>query len=57
MRKKLAKLNLSLWQWLAVILFPIGIAAAASYLSAQYFVEDKVKGVGAIYVSHIDTLV
>ena len=57
MRKKLAKLNLSLWQWLAVILFPIGIAAVASYLSAQYFVEDKVKGVGAIYVSHIDTLV
>ncbi|MBP8119467.1 MAG: EAL domain-containing protein, partial [Shewanella sp.] len=57
MRKKLAKLNLPLWQWLAVILFPIGIAAVASYLSAQYFVEDKVKGVGAIYVSHIDTLV
>lgn len=57
MRKKLAKLNLSLWQWLGVILFPIGIAAVASYLSAQYFVEDKVKGVGAIYVSHIDTLV
>lgn len=57
MRKKLAKLNLPLWQWLAVILFPIGIAVVASYLSAQYFFEDKVKGVGAIYVSHIDTLV
>lgn len=57
MRKKLAKLNLSLWQWLAVILFPIGVAVVASYLSAQYFVEDKVKGVGGMYVDHIDTLI
>lgn len=57
MRKKLAKLNLPLWQWLAVILFPIGIAAVASYLSALYFVEDKVKGVGGMYVDHIDTLI
>lgn len=57
MRKKLAKLNLPLWQWLAVILFPIGIAAVASYLSALYFVEDKVKDVGGMYVDHIDTLI
>lgn len=56
MRKKIAKLNLPLWQWLAVILLPIGVAVVASYLSAQYFVEDKVKGIGAIYVSNIDTL-
>jgi len=57
MRRKIAKLNLPLWQWLAVILFPIGVAVVASYLSAQYFVEDKVKGVGGIYVGHIDTLI
>ncbi|WP_297891753.1 EAL domain-containing protein [Shewanella sp.] len=57
MRNKIAKLNLLLWQWLALILFPIGVAVVASYLSAQYFVKDKVKGVGAIYVSNIDTLI
>ncbi|MCS6116064.1 EAL domain-containing protein [Shewanella baltica] len=57
MRRKIAKLNLPLWQWLAVILFPIGVAVVASYLSAQYFVEDKVKGVGGIYVGNIDTLI
>lgn len=56
MRRKIATLNLPWWQWLAVIMFPIGIAVAASYLSALYFVEDKVKGVGAIYLGHINTL-
>ena len=56
MRKKLAKLNLSLWQWLAVILFPIGVAVLVSYFLAQNFLEDKVKSIGAIYVGHIDTL-
>lgn len=56
MRQKIAKLNLSLWQWLWVLLLPIGMTSLASYITTQYFVEDKVKAVGAIYVKHIDTL-
>jgi sensor c-di-GMP phosphodiesterase-like protein len=57
MKNKIKTLNLSFWQWLVVIFFAIGITALGSYFTADYFVKDKVKGVGIIYVDHIDTLI
>ncbi|MEM5507210.1 EAL domain-containing protein [Shewanella frigidimarina] len=57
MKNKISKLNISFWQWLVVIPSTIGITAIGSYFSADYFVKDKIKGVGAIYVDHIDGLI